>query len=69
MIQELQRQILLQPDRTLINYDDAVRDRQVREARTSQYATDLNDRYARYRLLEERKAPLLQRLNQLLQQR
>ena len=69
MIQELQRQALQQGEKTLINYDDAVRSRQEREGRIGQYSSDLNESYARYRAREEQKAPLLQRLNQLVQQR
>jgi hypothetical protein len=69
MIQELQRQAQQQNDRTLINYDDAVRNRQEREGRVSQYASDLHESYARFRALEDQKLPLMQRMNQLMQPR
>jgi len=69
MILELQRQTLSQGDRFLINYDDVVRNREDREFRSNQYATEMNNSYIRHRDLEEQKGPLIQRLNELMQQR
>ena len=69
MILELQRQALSQGDQFLINYDDVVRSREERAVRSNQYATELNNSYLRHRDLEEQKAPLIQRLNDLMQPR
>jgi predicted nucleic acid-binding Zn-ribbon protein len=51
------------------NYDDLVRDKAKREDRIKQYTDELYRKDARYRELEDRKRLLLDRLNQLGQQR
>jgi hypothetical protein len=51
------------------NYDDVVRQRSERDERIKQYTDDLNRMYARYREIEEQKKVLLNRLNELAQQR
>jgi hypothetical protein len=51
------------------NYDDLVRDKAKREDRIKQYTDELNGKDARYRELEERKRALLERQEQLRQQR
>ena len=68
MIQELRR-LNMQSESHPISYDEMVRAKQEREGRSHQYDVDLNERYRRYRDLEQQKAPLLQRLNGLLQPR
>jgi hypothetical protein len=51
------------------NYDDVVRQKAERENRIKLYTQDLNRMYARYREIEDQKNVLLERLNQLAQQR
>lgn len=51
------------------NYDDLVRDKAKREERVKQYTDELNGKDARYRELEDRKRALLDRQQQLRQQR
>ena len=51
------------------NYDDVVRQKAEREYRIKQYTEDLNRLYARHRELEGQKKALLERINQLAQQR
>jgi hypothetical protein len=51
------------------NYDDVVRQKAEREYRIKQYTEDLNRLYARYREIEGQKKALLDRINQLVQQR
>ena len=51
------------------NYEDVVREKREREARIDSYTAELNNLYARYRLLEEQRAGLVERLNELMQQR
>ena len=51
------------------NYDDVVREKAKREDRIKQYTYDLNRNYARYQELEDQKRLLLDRLNELAQQR
>jgi hypothetical protein len=51
------------------NYDDVVRQKAEREYRIKQYTEDLNRMYARYREIEDQKKALLDRLNELAQQR
>jgi predicted nucleic acid-binding Zn-ribbon protein len=51
------------------NYDDLVREKAKREDRIKQYTYDLNRNYARYQELEDQKRLLLDRLNELAQQR
>jgi hypothetical protein len=51
------------------NYDDVVREKSQREYRIKQYTDDLNRMYARYLELEDQKKLLLDRLNELAQQR
>jgi hypothetical protein len=51
------------------NYDDLVRDKAKHEDRIKQYTDELYSKDARYRELEDRKRLLLDRLNQLGQQR
>ena len=51
------------------NYDDVVRQKAEREYRIKEYTGDLNRLYARYREIEGQRKALLERLNQLLQQR
>jgi hypothetical protein len=66
MIQELRR-LNLQPPAgpAPIGYDDMVRQRAERETRADQYTAEMSRRYERFRELEDRKAPLIERLNQL----
>jgi hypothetical protein len=51
------------------NYDDLVRQKRERKDRIDRYTAELNNLYARYRLLEEQRVGLIERLNALLQQR
>ncbi len=51
------------------NYDDVVRQKSEREYRIKQYTDDLNRMYARYRAMQDQKKALLDRLNELAQQR
>ena len=53
------------PPATPPNYDDLVRDRDRSAARQSEYQAELQRLYARYRELEERKRPLLDRLAEI----
>jgi DNA repair exonuclease SbcCD ATPase subunit len=82
MIQELRRAeieaqypqvIQNSPDYTMgnppPNFDDVVRQKAERENRIKQYTGELNRIYARYREIEDQKKALLERLNQLAQQR
>ena len=50
------------------NYDDLVREKLAREERIDQYTTDLDNLFARYRVLEEQRKGVLDRLRQLSQQ-
>ena len=49
------------------NYDDLVREKLAREERIDQYTTDLDNLFARYRVLEEQRKGVLERLRQLSQ--
>ncbi|HTS55359.1 MAG TPA: hypothetical protein VMH26_18980 [Burkholderiales bacterium] len=82
MIQELRRTeiqaqypqvIQNSPDYTMgnppPNYDDMVRERSEREYRIKQYTEDMNRMYARYREIEDQKKALMDRLDELAQQR
>ena len=51
------------------NYDDVVRDRQAREYRLQDYASQMDRLYAYYRELEEQKRRLLDQLANLTAQR
>ena len=51
------------------NYDDVVREKREREERIDRYTAELNNLYARYRMLEEQRVGLVERLNELVQQR
>lgn len=51
------------------NYDDVVRQKAERDYRIKRYTDDLNRLYARYREIEGQRKALLERLNQLVQQR
>jgi hypothetical protein len=51
------------------NYEDVVRQKAERDYRIKQYTDDLNRLYARYREIEGQRKALLERLNQLMQQR
>ena len=51
------------------NYDDVVRDKQAREFRLHDYASQMERLYARYRELEDQKRPLLEQLAELTAQR
>ena len=51
------------------NYDDVVRDRQAREYRLQDYASQMDRLYAYYRELEEQKRRLLDQLAVLTAQR
>lgn len=68
MLQELRR-LSLQGDIQTISYDDRVQAQQQREQKVSDLAGELNNRYSAYRQLEEQKAPLVQRLRDLAEQR
>ena len=78
MVQEMrrsERQELLDPMQVYTppasppNYDDVVRDRQAREYRLQDYASQMDRLYARYRELEEQKRRLLDQLAVLTAQR
>jgi chromosome segregation ATPase len=78
MVQELGRQelqrieqsvLMYQPSAQPRNYDDVVREQQAYEDRRRRYADEAERLYARYRELEEQKRPLLDRLNELAQER
>jgi hypothetical protein len=78
MVQELGRQelqrieqsvLMNQPSAQPRNYDDVVREQQAYEDRRRRYADEAERLYARYRELEEQKRPLLDRLNELAQER
>jgi hypothetical protein len=77
MVQELKRQSALQVQQDLSrwnamppqNYDDQVREQQARQDRQDRYRDEANRLYDRYRELEEQKRPLLERLNELAQER
>lgn len=53
------------PPPTPPNYDDLVRERDRASARQADYAAELQRLYARYRELEDRKRPLIERLAEL----
>lgn len=78
MVQEMrrnERQELLDPLQVYAapaaprNYDDVVRDRQARDYRLQDYASQMDRLYARYRELEEQKRRLLDQLVELTAQR
>jgi len=78
MVQEMrrnERQELLNPMQVYTppaspaNYDDVMRDRQAREYRMQDYASQMDRLYARYRELEEQKRQLLDQLADLTAQR
>lgn len=53
------------PPATPPNFEDVARERDAFGARQSQYRDELERLYARYRELEERKRPLIERLAEL----
>jgi hypothetical protein len=53
------------PPPTPPNYDDLVRSRERSEAQAAQYQAELERLLARYRELDQRKQPLLERLTEL----
>jgi hypothetical protein len=53
------------PPATPPNYDDLVRDRDRSNARQAEYQAELQRLYTRYRELEERKRPLLERMAEI----
>jgi hypothetical protein len=77
MVQELKRQAMHQAIEDMSrwqamppqNYDDMVRAQQAREASRDRYRYEADRLYDRYRELEEQKKPLLERLNELAQER
>ncbi len=78
MVQELRRSEsqelamppqLYSPPVTPPNYDDVVRERQARESRLQNYATQMERLYNRYRELEEQARAVQQQLAELSTQR
>jgi chromosome segregation ATPase len=77
MVQELKRQAMQQAIEDMSrwqamppqNYDDLVRAQQARAASRERYRYEADRLYERYRELEEQKKPLLERLNELAQER
>jgi chromosome segregation ATPase len=78
MVQELRRQAMQQarqpeqvsrPSTSPQNYDDMVREQQAQQDREQRYQYEADRLYDRYRELEEQKKPLLERLNELAQER
>jgi Skp family chaperone for outer membrane proteins len=77
MVQELKRQARQQAQQDMSrwnamppqNYDDQVREQQARESSQDRYRDEADRLYDRYRELEDLKRPLLERLNQLAQER
>jgi hypothetical protein len=78
MVQELRRQEMQRIEQSMRvneptaqprNYDDVVSEQAARSERSRYYADEANRLYERYRALEEQKKPLLDRLDELAQQR